>query len=400
MTSVFCMIAFPQTLYADEYALKGTISSALELMEGTTSWNTSNNTGKINIKLHSDANGAIFTAYKLLNIANDGSGRLTVSIPTDAQAFWNEYTAKTSATVGDIKDKINSKTEAAEKSSSIVNKFVEFTGTRPTGTPSAPAADGKTQITTEFGFYAILQTGAPDDGHIASAPVLACLPMQDPDNNTTWLSEFTIVPKDDTISVTKKVHASDESDFKDETITNIGDTVTYEIIAELPEYGADIINSGVAGDTIAEMGARLSYDVYPYHPDIIIMQGGANDFLMSLYPGAKPLAERLIRLALRIRKQLPDTKIYIESMYPAYTKRIGLMPSWAEGKSNEEIQKINTWIKKLCKENDFNYIDVFSHLIGADGQLSREYTVDGIHLQDSAYEIVAEILICGGVYGK
>ena len=394
------MIAFPQTLYADEYALKGTISSALELMEGTTSWNTSNNTGKINIKLHSDANGAIFTAYKLLNIANDGSGRLTVSIPTDAQAFWNEYTGKTSATVGDIKDKINSKTEAAEKSSSIVNKFVEFTGTRPTGTPSAPAADGKTQITTEFGFYAILQTGAPDDGHIASAPVLACLPMQDPDNNTTWLSEFTIVPKDDTISVTKKVHASDESDFKDETITNIGDTVTYEIIAELPEYGADIINSGVAGDTIAEMGARLSYDVYPYHPDIIIMQGGANDFLMSLYPGAKPLAERLIRLALRIRKQLPDTKIYIESMYPAYTKRIGLMPSWAEGKSNEEIQKINTWIKKLCKENDFNYIDVFSHLIGADGQLSREYTVDGIHLQDSAYEIVAEILICGGVYGK
>lgn len=245
MTSVFCMIAFAQTLYADEYALKGTISSALELMKGATSWSTSNTTGKINIKLHSADNGAIFTAYKLLNIANDGSGRLTVSIPTDAQAFWNEYTGKTSATVGDIKDKINSKTEAAEKSSSIVNKFVEFTGTRPTGTLSAPAADGKTQITTEFGFYAILQTGAPDDGHIASAPVLACLPMQNPDNNTTWLSEFTIVPKDDTISVTKKVHASDESDFKDETITNIGDTVTYEIIAELPEYGTDIVNNGI-----------------------------------------------------------------------------------------------------------------------------------------------------------
>lgn len=188
---------------------------------------------------------------------------------------------------------------------------------------------------------------------------------------------------------------------KEKTIVMFGDSLTdYFPMDKLKDIDADIINSGVAGDTIAEMGARLSYDVYPYHPDIIIMQGGANDFLMSLYPGAKPLAERLIRLALRIRKQLPDTKIYIESMYPAYTKRIGLMPSWAEGKSNEEIQKINTWIKKLCKENDFNYIDVFSHLIGADGQLSREYTVDGIHLQDSAYEIVAEILICGDVYGK
>lgn len=243
------MIAFAQTLYADEYALKGTISSALELMEGATSWNTSNNTGKINIKLHSDANGAIFTAYKLLNIANDGSGRLTVSIPTDAQAFWNKYTGNTPATVGDIKDKINLKKEAAEQSSDIINEFLSFMSTpdvtKPDGKDSSAAIGGKTQITTEFGFYAILQTGAPDDGHIASAPVLACLPMQNPDNNTKWLSEFTIVPKDDTISVTKKVHASDESDFKDETITNIGDTVTYEIIAELPEYGADIINSGI-----------------------------------------------------------------------------------------------------------------------------------------------------------
>lgn len=249
MTSVFCMIAFAQTLYADEYALKGTISSALELMDGATSWNTSNNTGKINIRLHSDANGAIFTAYKLLNIANDGSGRLTVSIPTDAQAFWNEYTGNTPATVGDIKDKINLKKEAAEQSSDIINEFLSFMSTpdvtKPDGKDSSAAIGGKTQITTEFGFYAILQTGAPDNGYIASAPVLACLPMQDPDNNTTWLSEFTIEPKDDTISVTKKVHASDESDFKDETITNIGDTVTYEIIAELPEYGADIINSGI-----------------------------------------------------------------------------------------------------------------------------------------------------------
>lgn len=187
-----------------------------------------------------------------MNIENDGSGRLTVSIPEKAKAFWNEYTGKNPATVGDIKDKINSKTEteAAEKSSSIVNKFVEFTGTRPAdeipdSTDSAPADNGKTQITTEFGFYAIMQTGAPDDGHIASAPVLACLPMQDPNDKTKWLSEFTIVPKDDTISVTKQVHASDEDVFKDETITNIGDTVTYEIIAELPEYGADIINSGI-----------------------------------------------------------------------------------------------------------------------------------------------------------
>ena len=124
---------------------------------------------------------------------------------------------------------------------------------------------------------------------------------------------------------------------------------------------------------IATSMNKGTYDVFPYKPDIIIMQGGANDFLMSLYPGARVLAERLIRLARRIRQQLPDTKIYIESMYPAYTKRIGLMPSWAEGKSNKEIQKINTEIQRLCKQDNFEYVDVFDKLIGEDGQLSREY---------------------------
>ena len=104
---------------------------------------------------------------------------------------------------------------------------------------------------------------------------------------------------------------------KKKTIVMFGDSLTdYFPMEKLKDIDAEIINSGVAGDTIAEMGARLSYDVFPYKPDIIIMQGGANDFLMSLYPGAKALSERLIRLALRIRKQLPQTKIYIESMYP------------------------------------------------------------------------------------
>lgn len=60
----------------------------------------------------------------------------------------------------------------------------------------------------------------------------------------TWLKSYTVKPKDDTISITKQVKASgDVGTYKDETITNIGDTVSYEIIAELPTYGADIVNS-------------------------------------------------------------------------------------------------------------------------------------------------------------
>ena len=52
------------------------------------------------------------------------------------------------------------------------------------------------------------------------------------------------------------------------------------------------------------------------------------------------------------------------------------------------IQKYKDCVKKIT----FEYVDVFDKLIGEDGQLSREYTVDGIHLQENAYDVVAAII--------
>lgn len=261
MALAFCLCALPTVITAEEpaYALKGTINSVLKIMEGSAEYLEDDSaTGQITIALQGDnTEGAIFTAYKLLDITNVG-GMLQVSIPTGddnkAQAFWNSYVKSVDstftgiATINDIKKAINDfGEEDSKKSSSIVDAFVKYDN-KPAGTPSAKANGGKTVITTTFGFYAILQTGAPVNGHIASAPVLACLPMQetDPDGKITgkWLKSYTVKPKDDTISITKQVKASgDGNPYKDETITNIGDTVSYEIIAELPTYGADIVNS-------------------------------------------------------------------------------------------------------------------------------------------------------------
>lgn len=176
-------------------------------------------------------------------------------------------------------------------------------------------------------------------------------------------------------------------------IVMFGDSLTdYFPMEKLKDVNAEIINSGQAGDTIAEMAARISRDVLPYQPDLILMQGGANDFLMSLYPGYQELARRVVNLAIRLRRRLPNTAVYVESLYPSYTGRIGMMPSWADGKSNEEIKKINEEIRRLCEREGIFFIDIFHHLIGRDGQLPREYTLDGIHLRDNAYDIVAKVL--------
>ena len=255
MALAFCLCALPTVITAEEpaYALNGTIKSLMTIIDTTPSTGTDSK-GEIHIQLRTGGTGAIFTAYKLLNIERDNTtNMLKVSIPTtvDAQNFWNQYVKSVKndftgdATIDDIKEAINSINEVSRKSSSIVDEFVKYNGRDFPKKSSTEVVSGNAQITTEFGFYAILQTGAPVNGHIASAPVLACLPMQQTTGGT-WLKKYTVEPKDDTISITKQVKAKDDDDtYKDETITNIGNTVSYEIIAELPTYGADIVNSGI-----------------------------------------------------------------------------------------------------------------------------------------------------------
>ena len=49
-------------------------------------------------------------------------------------------------------------------------------------------------------------------------------------------------------------------------------------------------------------------------------------------------------------------------------------------------------LQQLVKENDIQYVDLNRHFENADGQLKKEYTVDGIHLSGDGYDVWMEKL--------
>lgn len=113
MALAFCLCALPTVITAEEpaYALNGTIDSLMTIIDSTPSTDTDTE-GEINIQLQTGGTGAIFTAYKLLDIERDNTtNMLKVSIPTtgDAQDFWNKYVTSVkddftgTATIDDIK---------------------------------------------------------------------------------------------------------------------------------------------------------------------------------------------------------------------------------------------------------------------------------------------------------
>ena len=55
---------------------------------------------------------------------------------------------------------------------------------------------------------------------------------------------------------------------------------------------------------------------------------------------------------------------------------------------------INKELKKFCdKKKVCTYIDIYNHLLDDDGNLKLEYTRDGLHVSDEAYNIITDILM-------
>lgn len=104
---------------------------------------------------------------------------------------------------------------------------------------------------------------------------------------------------------------------------------------------------------------------------------GVNDIGVYGPDGAYSAAQKVTK---EIRQKSPDTKIYIQSATPIY-------PGCERGSiSNSNIQKLNEKLKKLCKDNGYIYLDIWSQMGGE--TLLREYCSDpdgmGIHFTDKA----------------
>ena len=134
----------------------------------------------------------------------------------------------------------------------------------------------------------------------------------------------------------------------------------------------------VAPDTgeeelIADVAARLKpahlvitlgvdYGVYYYRHDL------------SLF------AKYYEKLLDVIRAASPDTRIYLQSIFPVT----------AESKSitNEMIDNANAVIREIAQKRNLSYLDTQSVLRDTDGYLKKKYcySEDGIHLTDTAYD--------------
>lgn len=184
--------------------------------------------------------------------------------------------------------------------------------------------------------------------------------------------------------VTKKVEK--EVQVVPDNYLFLGDSLTDYFDLETYFPGQPVVNSGIAGNTTDQILASMKTRVYDYNPSKIFLLIGTNDLRDGKTQEA--VVQNVEKIIEEIQTNRKQAEIFVESLYPVN----GSVSSAAGVRSNEAIQNINAQLEKYCKKKNLTYIDMYSKLQDEQGNLQTQYTVDGLHLNDEGYQIVAGVL--------
>lgn len=178
-----------------------------------------------------------------------------------------------------------------------------------------------------------------------------------------------------------------ELPVKKNAIVFLGNSITE--VGEWSELfkNKNIINRGISGDVTYGVINRLPL-ILAQKPKKIFLAIGVNDIKRgaTIEEVAKSY-EKIIRL---IKNTSPTIKLYLQSILPVNE---AMLVSIYAKITNERVNKVNEEIKKIAQQYDGVYVDLHqSALKGKDGQLTKELSTDGLHLQPKAYIIWANYI--------
>lgn len=186
-----------------------------------------------------------------------------------------------------------------------------------------------------------------------------------------------------------------EENYKAQNIVFLGDSITDFYDLEKYYNNIPVVNSGTSGFQTKDIIKNLKNYVYIYNPTKLFLLIGTNDIAFTKITNDE-LIENINTIVTEIKKNRPKCEIYIESIYPVNKNdsnneivEVGMVGN----RSNDRIKELNSQIKKLCKDNNITYINMYDKLINKNGNLKLKYTIDGLHMSDEGYKVITKTIM-------
>lgn len=189
------------------------------------------------------------------------------------------------------------------------------------------------------------------------------------------------------ISITDKP----EDNNRQNTILFLGDSLTYNYKINEFFEGYKTFNSGISGNKTTDILNDLENRVYKYNSTKVFLLIGINDLKNGI--SNDEVLNNIEIIIKKIKENSKDTIIYVESLYPISDEKDKKNIKKIVPKTdNNEIKETNKKLNELCKKYNIKYINVYDKLLNDKGSLKKDYTTDGLHLNDLGYFKVTKVL--------
>ena len=65
---------------------------------------------------------------------------------------------------------------------------------------------------------------------------------------------------------------------------------------------------------------------------------------------------------------------------------------FVDARDNSEIKMLNYYLKNYAIRNRIKFVDINKHLKNDFDQLNLDYSIDGFHINDTGYKVIAELI--------
>lgn len=186
----------------------------------------------------------------------------------------------------------------------------------------------------------------------------------------------------------KEQNAQLKKPMKNENrVVFMGNSITEGWLNKMPDFfvNPSYINRGISGQTTPQMLIRFRQDVVDLHPKVVVILAGTNDIAGNTGPSTLDMIVDNIASMAEIASA-NEIKVIIASVLPAidFQWRPGVEPA-------DKIVELNKKLKKLCRKEDYIYLDYFSSMADQHNGLKAAYGDDGVHPNLTGYQVMAPL---------
>jgi lysophospholipase L1-like esterase len=150
--------------------------------------------------------------------------------------------------------------------------------------------------------------------------------------------------------------------------------------------GQPYINRGISGETTPQMLLRFQQDVVALRPVAVVFLGGTNDVAGNTGPMTLEMTENNIS-AMAAIAQGNGIKMILASQLP-----VKEFPWNRCLRPETELLALTAWEKNFAAAHQLGFVDYYTALAAPDGSFRPGLSVDGVHPDKKAYEIMAPIV--------